>query len=319
MKLALLLLSLLGSASAALVDRVAAVVNDEVITLSQVYDLGGDFIEQRSEQSGGDPYARREAELEVLDSIILRRLVAQEMARLSLEMTEEEVDARLDDWARQNGLTREQLREEVERQGLVWVDYRSEFKETLRQQRFNAEVIYPRIKVDEDELKDAYRRMVSSADLPQVLDLGAIFLAWPEGGDEAARQAVRDRALQVAARVRGGEDFATVAATEDQGPYGAHGGRMGTFQPGELVPALEDPTKGLPVGGLSEPVEMPQGIFLLYVFDRRTADAKPFEEVRDQVFGQVYETRVQDETYQWYQQQRRKAAISVKLEPPPGP
>lgn len=310
-------LALGSGARAAVVDRVAAVVNDEVVTLSQIYDLGGPFIEERTQLSGGDPFARREAELEVLDQIVLRRLIAQETANLGLDVTDDDVAQGLERLAAQNGLGVDQLRQEIERQGLVWVDYRQEFKENLRQQKFTVNIIYPRIKVDEDELKDAYRRMISASNLPVVMDVGAIFLAWPMAADEAAKQAVRDRAKAVVARVRAGESFAALAAQVDEGPYGANGGKMGTFQKGELLPALDEPLSALSVGGVTDPVEMPQGVFVLSVLGLRTADARPFEEVRDQVFDQVYATRVEDETWQWYQQQRRKAAISVKLESPP--
>lgn len=311
------LLCFSGRADAAVVDRVAAVVNDEVVTLSQIYDLGGPFIEERTAMAGGDPFARREVELEVLDQIILRRLIGQEIRKLGLEATDDEVARGLEGLAAQNGLTVDQLRQEIERQGLVWVDYRAEYKENLRQQKFTVNVIYPRIKVDEDELRDAYRRMLASQNLPTVMDVGALFLAWPLGGDEAAKQAVRDRAAAAAARVRAGEPFSKVAAEVDEGPYGAHEGKMGTFSAGELLPVLDDPLVALEPGGVSDPIDMPQGVFVLTVLQRRTADARPFEEVRDQVFDQVYATRVDDEVLQWYQQQRRRAAISVKLESPP--
>lgn len=310
------LLSLSG-AEAAVVDRVAAVVNDEVVTLSQIYDLGGPFIEERVTSTGGDPFARRAAELEVLDQIILRKLIAQETRKLGLDVSEDEVAQGLERLAAQNGLTVDQLRQEIERQGLVWVDYRTEFKENLRQQKFTVNVIYPRIKVDEDELRDAWRRMVAAQNLPVVMDVGAIFLAWPLGADDAAKQAVRDRAAAAVARVRAGEAFSVVAREVDEGPYGANGGKMGTFGQGELLPVLDDPLSTLADGGVSDPIDLPQGVFVLTVFGRRTADARPFEEVRDQVFDQVYSARVDDEIFQWYQQQRRKSAISVKLESPP--
>ncbi len=313
------LLALPLGAGAAIVDRVAAVVNDEVVTLSQIYDLGGPFIEERVTSAGGDPLARRAAELEVLDQIVLRRLIAQETLKLGLDVDDDEVAQGLERLAAQNGMTVDQLRQEIERQGLVWVDYRAEFKENLRQQKFTVNIIYPRIKVDEDELKDAYRRLIASSNLPQVMDVGAIFLSWPLGADDAAKQRVRDAASAAVARVRGGETFAAVAAEVDQGPYGANGGKMGTFAQGELLPVLDEPLAALSVGGVSDPIDMPQGVFVVSVLNRRAADAQPFEEVRDQVFDQVYATRVDDEIFQWYQQQRRRAAISVKLESPPSP
>ena len=98
------------------VDRIAAVVNSEVITLSEVYDLGTEFIikEVLSVQ------ARRDAELKVLDSLINRKLISQEMQNLGLDVTEEELQKSIADVARANKLDIDTLKQEVLKSGLSW-------------------------------------------------------------------------------------------------------------------------------------------------------------------------------------------------------
>ena len=119
-----------------MVDRIAAVVNDEVVTLSEVYDLGREFIAERVGSAPDDPHARRSAELEVLDSIVRRRLVTQEMRRLQLEVTDVEVDRAIDDVARRHGADRKKVRDEIERSGMSWTQYRTQIRETLQDQKF---------------------------------------------------------------------------------------------------------------------------------------------------------------------------------------
>jgi peptidyl-prolyl cis-trans isomerase SurA len=291
-------------------DRIAAVVNDEVITLSDIYDLGGDFIE---EQAGARPELRRGLELEVLDALILRSLIAQEIERLGLSVTEVELDRTIDDIAGRNGLDRDSLKQEVERGGLPWDNYLEELRENIRQMKFSQAVIRPRIAVNEDELKDAYLRMTSSMDLPQQAQLGAIFLALDPAGGEEAQAVLLERSLVARQRVVDGEDFATVSAELDEGPYGSQGGTMGLYSQGELVTSLDGPAFSTPIGEISEPIVTAQGIFLLYIFDRHASDIAPFEEVRDQLLNQVYADRIDLETDLWYEQARRKAALSIKL------
>jgi len=291
-------------------DRIAAVVNDEVITLSDVYDLGGDFIE---EQVSVQPQTRREIELEVLDALILRSLIGQEIERLGLTVTEVELDRTIDDIAGRNGLERDSLRAEVERGGMPWENYLEELRENLRQMKFSQAVIRPRIAVNEDELKDAYLRMTHSMDLPKQAELGAIFLALDPAGDEQAQLALMESAQAARQRVMDGEDFGAVSAELDQGPYGVRNGVMGVHSQGELVAALDGPAFSTPVGEISEPIVTAQGIFLLYIFDRRSADIAPFDEVRDQLLDQVYADRIEDETDLWFEQARRRAALSIKL------
>ncbi len=305
-----------ATADAAVVDRVAAVVNDDVIVLSEVYDLGEEYISKATAAGGGTATARRSAELEVVESLVQRRLISQEITRLGLDVTDLEMDRTIDDIASRNAMGREDLRTEVEKTGLPWSEYKTELRENLRQMKFNETVIRPRIAVDEDELLDAYKRLINSTDRPMLADLGAIFLKVPAGGSEDARAAVRTRALAAKARIEGGEDFAAVAKELDEGPYGLQGGKMGTFKQGKLVGTLDEVAFALTTGETSGPVDTPQGVFLLHAFSVGQESAAEFDDVRDKLFDQVYSERIESEVDQWYTGARRQAAVLIKLESP---
>lgn len=311
-------LSFVGPAAhAAVVDRIAAVVDNDVITLSEVYELGGDYIQQAT-AAGATPDQRRELELEVLDTLILRRLVSQEMVRMGMDVTDEELDASVSDIASRNGMEISTLRREVEGQGMTWDGYRQEIRENLRQSKFNSYIIQPRITVNEDELADAYRRMFASRNQPRVVDLGAIFLKVPPGADEATLAEVTSRAEAARDRVRGGTEFSAVAAELDEGGFGSNGGRMGSYEEGQLQAEMEAVAFSLEVGQVSDPVVTPRGVFVFSVFDMRRKEPPPMETVRDQLLDQVYSGRIEEETDQWYRQARRRSAVEVKLELPGG-
>jgi peptidyl-prolyl cis-trans isomerase SurA len=309
----LLCLAGLGSAHAAVVDRIAAVVNDEVVTLSEVYELGREFIAQRTEAAPEDANARRSAELEVLDSIIRRRLIGQEMKRLQLQVTPVEVDRAIDDVARRHGVERDAIRSEVERSGVSWTQYRAEIEESIRDQKFTQAIIRPRITENEDEIRDAYRRMADGADAPKMVELGALFLAYPAGADEKAKAAVVAKAKAAKARVVKGEPFSKVSAELDQSNYGKNGGAMGSYQQGELVEILDKPAFAVPVGEVSDPIDSPQGVFLLEIRSRKNVPLKAYDEVRDEIAAQVYRGHIAREKDAWYQQARRAAAVEIKL------
>ncbi len=305
-------------AEAATADRVAAVVDNEVLTLSEVYELGGDYIEQAVASSNGDAIVRRQIELEVLDTLILRRLISQEMVNLGMDVEEEELERAIDDISRRNNMEREALRREVEAQGLPWDAYREEIRENIRQSKFNSYVIQPRISVNEDELVDAYRRMFESVRRPRIVDLGAIFFRMPPGADEAGAAAVMEKAAAARARVAAGESFAAVAAEMDEGGFGRNGGRMGTYAEGELQAEMSAVAFALQVGEVSDAVVTPRGVFVFTVFDAREKAPPAMDQVRDQLLDQVYSGRIDEETDQWYRQARRRTAVEVKLEGPPG-
>ena len=80
------------------------------------------------------------------------------------------------------------------------------------------------------------------------------------------------------------------------------------------MPMFNEPAFSLEVGTLSAPIEMEQGLFFLYVFDRYPEAPPPFEDVRNQLMEQVYSERIEEETDTWYEQTRRRSAIQIKLE-----
>ncbi len=300
-----------GSARAEVVDRIAAVVSDDLITWTEVYELGGDHIEDAIRSGRGE---RRGLELEVLDVLIGRRLVEQEMRRLELDLTDSDFERALSDIARQNGLDRERLQAEVEASGMVWDAYLEELRENLRQMKFNQSVLAPRITVREDELLAAYRRSTSALAGPEQAHLQTMLLPFPADATDEQKAEVHSQALAVREQALAGTSFAELAAQHSAEPYASRRGEMGTFRQGELVGTLDTPAFETPVGSVAPPIVTPQGVFLLHVVSRGQPEPPPFEEVRSQLEQQLMEEKYDDAHEQWLVQARRRSSVKVLLE-----
>ncbi|MCA9493366.1 MAG: SurA N-terminal domain-containing protein, partial [Myxococcales bacterium] len=128
----------------AIVDRVAASVNEDVVLLSEIYEIGADFVPQRCPSM--EDACVREAEIEVLDALIERSLIQQELVKLGMAITASDVDQAIDRTVQQYQLPdRQALRDEVERSGKRWDDYRDEMEEYIREQTFKGRVLAPRV------------------------------------------------------------------------------------------------------------------------------------------------------------------------------
>jgi len=305
-----------GEASAEAYDRIAAVVDGRVIAWSQIYDLAGPHIDERTNESGGDPTVRRTLELEALDSLIARDLVALEMERVGLAVTEQEVDRAIDDIARQNNLSRDALKVELERSGLPWAAYRSEIEISLRDMKFNQQFLRARVNVREEELRQAYKRRIDALDVPARMEVQAVVLPVADGSTEEERAAILVTAREVYDRAVAGEDFAELAKAHSIEPYASRGGAMGVFAPGELVGTLDTPLQALKAGEFTKPIETPRAIYVLRLADLVAPDAPPFEEVRTVIEQQVLGQKLEQEREQWLLQARRVASVEVLLEPP---
>jgi peptidyl-prolyl cis-trans isomerase SurA len=332
------LLAILYSAwiHATTTDRIAAIVNDEVITLSEIYELGSEYISEEALT----PDARREAEISVLDSLILRVLITQELIRLQIDVSDQELSDAVDEVASNNGLNLEELKKEILNSGLEWELYQVQLKESLRQMKFNQAILQPRIQVEEDALLDMYQRNIRAMDKTMVVDLGAIFLKGPptfrtakqvaaENGSsvEEAQQLIDEalsshsqsrsqKLLAIQSLLDSGTPFEEIVSQYDEGGFDTSEGKMGVFPEGQLREDLNEPAFSVPIGQFSDPIDTEKGTFVLYIIDRRPQGAPPFEEMRGQLLDEYYDVRFEREMDVWFSQAKRRAHIQVKLEPP---
>ncbi len=315
---ALVVVAMLWSlpATAATVDRIAAVVDDEVITLSEVYDLGGPYMEQAC--PGQVPQCVSAAESEVLDSLIRRSLIRQELSGLGLQVTASDVDAAIDRTVREYQLEdRAALRAEVERAGKGWDTYREELFEFLRTQNFQGRVLAPRVSITDDELRDLYTRQ-ARREVKQEVVLKALGILIPDGiADEELGEMVDQAKALVAAINAGAIPWAEAARDYDGADLGsALGGKP--FKKGVLVEALDEAVFSPEVvpGTVVGPVPVGSVLAIVRLEDRRTAegDVLPFEEVKEELRNQMFQEKLQEAEEEWYQRARRQASIMVKLE-----
>lgn len=310
-------LGLLAVASAGpVVDRVAAVINDDVIALSEIYDIGRSFIEERCPDSA-DPCVT-EAELEVLDALIRRSLVRQELARLKLEVTAQDVDQAIDRTARQYGLPdRAALKTEIEATGKRWDQYREELFEYLRTQNFQGHVLAPRITITDDEVRDLYQRTARKVSKPVVRLSGFGIGIPPESTPEAAAT-LRAKADEVVGQLNRGElPWDEAVKLYDGGGRDLFTGRL--FEPGMLVEPLEGVIFNAPVGEVQPPVPVlwSGGVTVLFILrvDEKSerSEVAPLEQIEEELKNQLFQQKLLDAEEEWYQRARREAAIDVKL------
>lgn len=301
-------------AQAEVVDRVAAVVNKEVITLSEIYDYAGDFIEQQALGSPRNDPRRRALELEVLDFLIQRALVNQEVRNLGLDVTRDELERALEDTARANNLSRDQLRVEVERSGLSWAVYRTETEDALRQMKFNQVVLLPRVAVTDDEVLDLYQRRIKSNLPGGARSLSVVFL--PAAADEAGQEALMARAQAISDAAQAGTPWEQLLQDNPDSLYASSGGDMGALREDEAVREMRV-VFDLPIGGVSAPILLSNGaVMVAKVVSEEAGQAPDISLVEADLRNEISQGKLMQEMELWYAQARRNASVKILLESP---
>ena len=142
--LALCLSLLPASGAAEVVDRVVAVVGEEIVTLSDVrgYSAERSFEAKIVGRETRDP----------LEALIREKLLRQEMERLGITASPDEIQAAVQEVLQRNKMTSETLRSELSRKGISLDRYKKDLGEQIRRMKFMGQVIYPRIRIPEEEI-----------------------------------------------------------------------------------------------------------------------------------------------------------------------
>ncbi len=218
-----------GPAAAEIIDRVVAVVNDEVVTLSEVEDAAAGALREAEAES--DPVARqqkRQRQLRAfLDLIIGDKLVKQEAAKARIVVREPEVEAHLDRVMQQQGWGQPQLQQYLLAQGLTLAAFKEQVRDQLLQRKVVGRFLRDKITLTDRDVLNYCREKTTEAASSYAVEAAHIVLRLPEGATPAEDAALRRKAEEIRDRAKAGEDFAALAKQySDIG--GDNGGALGT-------------------------------------------------------------------------------------------
>lgn len=307
-----LLALLLGSQAQAaeLVDGVACVVNDEIITLSELYEVGGEFVAQRC---GGVTPGIRDActdaaEQEVAGTLILQALVRQKLIDAAMDVAEADLERTIEQIMRDNGISNiDDFKAALRQQGFTWGAYRAQLRDQVRMLRFRETFLRPQITLDEQDVIDAYRRAVAEQPQEETLTITYAAFSIPNAGDSASALTFKAELME-ALKSEGFDGLNAV------GEMAARKGSS-SYTPSQLVEALR-PIMQLELGGVGGPYRLGDSYFLVRLESREAPEIPALEQVRSQVEGQLYEQRMEEAAEIWYRTARRGAAVQCTFGTP---
>jgi parvulin-like peptidyl-prolyl isomerase len=307
-------ISLGGVARARVVEKVAAVVGDAVILASEVEEKAAPLLAEVSRLPDPGKRAARSSALrrEVLERLIDDELVLQQAADLKLTITSEQVDASIEEIKRQNNIDDAQLTEALKAQGMSMAAYRADLKRQLLRFRVLNIAVGSRVTISDEDVKAYYDRHMKSGENVQVR-ASHIFISIPEGSDAAAVAEKHAQAQKLLERAKAGEDFAKLARefSDDPATRG-EGGDLGYFGRDMLPKAIEEMVFAMQVGDIRGPVRADRGFHVIKLVDRKTKDAKPLEEVKDDIRMQLRQKEMERQTKTYLAELRKKTLVDIR-------
>jgi peptidyl-prolyl cis-trans isomerase SurA len=286
-------------AHAKLEDRIVAIVNSDLIMLSEIKRELTPQQEQIKQRFRGEDFERRlkAAEYVALTKMIERRLQLQAAKTKGIEVSELEVT---------------QAVEELRKQGdkKIAADSRNTIKEELMLLRIIDREVRSVVMVADSDMIQYYHEHQERFAYPEEYQLSQIFIRPPSPDEVGAAQG---KAEAIVAALRQGESFEDLALRFSEGPNAARGGRLGLVRQGELLPAIEQALASLAIGEITGVIEGPDGFHIIRVDDKKPRQFRPFEEVKAEIRSLVFQQKSEDQYQVWMADLKNKAYIDIKF------
>jgi peptidyl-prolyl cis-trans isomerase SurA len=293
----------------AVVDRILAVVDQEIITLSEVDLHMGPLLGTIQAGNRLEREAKlRELRRKVLDRLIDEKVLDHEAKKSGVRITSKEVDAVVEDIKRRNQATEEDLEKALQKDGTTLEAYRQTIERTLVRSKLVRWNVKMEAKSDEQSLRNFYEKNIDRYRAGESFHPAHILLTVPSGATEGEVQEIRRKCQQILDRIKKGADFGEMALLYSQDSSARFGGDLGYFKRGEIVPVLEQAIVHLKVGEVSGIVRTDFGFHILKLLDRKEGVPSPFESVKEKVY-EDYNTQEWDKAVQAYISSLKKASV----------
>lgn len=256
-------------------DRVIAVVNDEVILQSELDRAVGNLRAQYASRADQLP-PLDVLERQVLDRIIMIKVQAQRATETGLRISEAEIDAAINGMAEQNGISLDQLRASLERDGFSYSEFRETMREELLLQRMRQRFTQTRVSVSDIEIDNA---LATGGAGGGEVRLGHILIAVPDNADAATIQLGQEKAEGVLKLIAEGMEFSAAAIRYSNAPNALEGGELGWRSINEIPAAFAEAVNGLADGQVSPAIRGPSGFHIIKLYERRDESVRMVEEM----------------------------------------
>jgi peptidyl-prolyl cis-trans isomerase SurA len=300
----LIQLMLPGTGVAEVVDRIVAQVNDEIITMSELQNMGKTY----EAQAGVKPKGADEKKMqrEMLEALIDRKLARAEAKRRGIEVSEKEVNEAMAQFKKRNNIADDEtFAKGLAQAGLSVKEFKQQLTDQITQERLLVVVVGTKVSINDSEVRHIYDQQFKKGGTQ--VHIATLRMPFPPGATEAQKDELKQKAETILAAVKRGESLAAAA-----GQFSLKPSDVGFVSQGDLDPRLAEYLDKLKPNEVA-PILTQEGIQLMQILDRRTGEARPFESAAPQIRRMLQQQEMEKFFTEWVKTLREKAHIKIML------
>lgn len=292
-----------------IIEKIYAVVNGEIITYSELKSIENEMTRVLTQQFEGDEL---EKQLNEMKTNLLNRMIEQKLLLSYAKDNDYDVDGEVEliikDIKKQNNIkTDEELNAALASQGMDYKDWKTQLKESRIQQRFIAEEIGSKIKVDSSTIMEYYKKNIDEYTIPAKVTLDCIFL---NKENYLAASALEEKKKTIEAELEKAP-FEEVAKTYSELPGEDNNYFLGEFKQGELDPKIEEDSFQLKKGEHSEWIETENGYYITRLVNRTEPQLVEYKLVREDIENRLKMTEQEKRLKEYLEQLKKESHIKI--------
>jgi peptidyl-prolyl cis-trans isomerase SurA len=243
-------------------DSIVAVVNEDVVVQSELNREINMAIPQLQQQGTPVP-PPEQLRKQVLDRLIMKRIQQQRAKQLGIKVDEATLNAAIQAIASRNGLSVEDLKASLETGHVRFEDFREDTRQQILAARLQNQEVMSGIQITDQEVERFLQREKGKLIPREQVRLQHILVALPDEPTPAQISQAEAKAKQLVAKLRGGADFAAVAAASSEGRTALQGGDLGWFEMAAVPSLVSDRAQKMALGEITDPIRSPSGFNII--------------------------------------------------------
>ena len=268
-----------------MIDGIAAVVNGEVITRSE---LDAAVISKKKTD-------RREVLDELVDEVLFRQILTE----AKIEVSDDDLARAIRNVLSQNHISLEQLKQELAAKGMTYEQYKQQMERDIRQIKFINQTIGQQVKISEQDLRDYFQRHQEKFRAAREAHVAEMVFPLPQPPTQEAFNGAYERAN-------------TAVRQSRTNNASFQGNDLGMINLKDVAPEVASTIGTMQIGDISKPILTEQGFVIVKLIALPNLTSADFEKLRDQIYGALYDERVNEALKAHLDKQREKAYVDIR-------
>lgn len=308
------LITVNGLLSSEIVDRIVAVVNDDIITLFELNRLVKPY--EKKIYSLGYPAEKERMMLfkvreNLLNQLIDEKIETQEIKRSKISISEEKIDQTIEKIKEKNFLTDEDLRSALAKDGVTMEEYRKKIKDQILRTRLVDREVKSKIVITKEDIKAYYEKHLDKYAGEEKYHLRNIIMKVPLFATEDEKLKIKKKMDDILEKLKAGASFETMAKQYSESSAAAEGGDLGVFEFDTLSPQLQEAIKGMKPGEFTPVLHTDQGYQIFFLENILKTPTKSVEEVSPQIVEIIFKERSNKKYQKWIEGLRQQSVIKI--------